>query len=1378
MLDLDQMQKRQRVLADFGEFALRSDDLDAVLTQACRLVAEALGTERAKLLEIEHAGRTLFVRAGVGWDEGIVGRLRLPMAEHSSETYSIELGEPVITNDLATEDRFDFSGFLKDAGVKAIANVPVFLPGGKPFGLLQVDSSEPRAFDDDDSQFLRTYATILGPMIDRLLKVQSLGATETKYRTLFEAIDEGFCVIEVLFDHAGRPADYVFLETNAAFERQTGLVNAIGKRMRELAPNHERHWFEIYGQIAVSGEPQRFELPAEALGRWYDVYAFRIGDPEQRRVAILFNDVAERKQAERELRASVERQAFLLALSDALRPLAGAGEIQATTTRLLGAHLGVDRAMYAEVTGEPGAEKGAIRGQFIRPTAPGRPAPAPFPDRFSYETFGADVMARRYSGRGLAVADVNADSGFDAAERAAWAGVGVQAAIVAPLVKDGRLVAELGVHSETPRTWTDAEVSLVHEVGERTWAAAERARAEAALRTSEQRYHNLFKSMDEAYAVVEVLKDETGSWSDFRFVEVNPAFMHHSGMSAPVGRTATDLLGTPNPRWAQMYGRALDTGEPLRTQESEPTLGRTFDLNIFSFEPPLNRVAVLFTDITERKRAERELRESEEKYRTLFDTIDSGYALTDNVRDEEGRVVDLFGVDFNRSYTHHSGLPPFAGRRASEVITVQPEWLQQFEEVTRTGVPARHENYIVERDRWVSTHYSLVGDLGSDRVAVVFDDITDRKRAEAALRESEERQAFLLKLSDALRSLSDPVAIQETASRLTAEHLDIGRVAYCEIRYDPEPTAVIERDWPRRDLPSMAGRHRVADFGAFLAKELPAGRPVVVSDARTDPRLSDTERGHWASLGVVASYNVPVIKNGRVAAYLVAHDNRPHRWTESEIAIIGEVGDRTWAAAARARAEMALRNSEERYAALFAASPAPVLILRPDAPNFTIADVNDAYLAATMRTREDLVGRAMFDAFPDNPDDPAANGVSALRASLERVLVSPRFELMEVQKYDIVRPDGKFEERWWKPANSPVVDDDGNVMAIIHHVGDVTSEHRAVEALRASEERLRTLMEGIPQLVWRSCDEGRWTWSSPQWQFFTGQSLAESLALGWLDAVHLDDRETTMRAWEAARTHGMLDVEYRVRRAADGEYLWQHTRSLPVRDEGGRVVEWLGTTTDVQQLKELQERQEIMVAELQHRTRNLIAVVRSIAQQTMAQTGPTEAFRDEFNHRLEALARVQGLLSRSDEEPITIEALIRMELGALGAKTEPGRIEIEGPPARIRSAVVQTLALALHELATNARKYGALSSDQGQLQVRWQTYTDAKGERLALHWTETGGQPSGLHNDSGGGYGRELIERALPYSLNARTSFELDEAGLRCTIDMPVKSPRTRRVAA
>jgi len=127
--------------------------------------------------------------------------------------------------------------------------------------------------------------------------------SEERYCALFDSIDEGFCVIEVLFDDADHPVDYRFLDVNRVFEKQTGIRNAVGRLMREIAPAHEEQWFQIYGQIALTGEPRRFENPAHALGRFYDVYAFRIGRPEQRHVAILFNDITERKQAEEAARA-------------------------------------------------------------------------------------------------------------------------------------------------------------------------------------------------------------------------------------------------------------------------------------------------------------------------------------------------------------------------------------------------------------------------------------------------------------------------------------------------------------------------------------------------------------------------------------------------------------------------------------------------------------------------------------------------------------------------------------------------------------------------------------------------------------------------------------------------------------------------------------------------------------------------------------------------------------------------------------------------------------------------------------------------------------------------------------------------------------------
>jgi PAS domain S-box-containing protein len=131
---------------------------------------------------------------------------------------------------------------------------------------------------------------------ERKRKEQAVGKSEERYRALFNTLIDGFCIIEVLLDPEGRPADYRFLEVNPEFEAQTGLRNAQGKRMRDLAPEHEEYWFEIYGKVALTGEPARFVHEARALNRWYDVSAYRVGQQDSRQVAVLFNDITERKR--------------------------------------------------------------------------------------------------------------------------------------------------------------------------------------------------------------------------------------------------------------------------------------------------------------------------------------------------------------------------------------------------------------------------------------------------------------------------------------------------------------------------------------------------------------------------------------------------------------------------------------------------------------------------------------------------------------------------------------------------------------------------------------------------------------------------------------------------------------------------------------------------------------------------------------------------------------------------------------------------------------------------------------------------------------------------------------------------------------------------
>lgn len=228
MADRDEMVRRQEALARFGEAALRSDDVQEILTEACRLVAEALDVSFAKVLEIDRQTNEALVRAGYGWDAGVVGKVRLPLGERSSEAKAINTSRPLITRNIAEEERFEFPNFMREHGVVALVNVPVFVPGGEPYGLLQVDSREPRDFGDEDIAFLATYATILGPVIDRLHKVSDLRQARDRnamlLRELQHRVKNDLAVVQSI----------IRLRAKGASEEARNELRIVGERIETL----------------------------------------------------------------------------------------------------------------------------------------------------------------------------------------------------------------------------------------------------------------------------------------------------------------------------------------------------------------------------------------------------------------------------------------------------------------------------------------------------------------------------------------------------------------------------------------------------------------------------------------------------------------------------------------------------------------------------------------------------------------------------------------------------------------------------------------------------------------------------------------------------------------------------------------------------------------------------------------------------------------------------------------------------------------------------------------------------------------------------------------------------------------------------------------
>lgn len=348
----------------------------------------------------------------------------------------------------------------------------------------------------------------------------------------------------------------------------------------------------------------------------------------------------------------------------------------------------------------------------------------------------------------------------------------------------------------------------------------------------------------------------------------------------------------------------------------------------------------------------------------------------------------------------------------------------------------------------------------------------------------------------------------------------------------------------------------------------------------------------------------------------------------------------------------------------------------------------------------------------------------------------------------------------------------GRIVGLRGAVQDITAGKQAEAALRESEERLRLAVEAGRLATWDwNIVSSEVTWNDEHYRIL-GYEVGEVNPSydAWAARLYADDRpKAEAKLKDAIVRQDEYWHEYRVVRP-DGAVRWCAGRGRIVHDSARRAVRMIGLLEDITERRQWEEAQRILVAELQHRTRNLMAVVQSIAHQTMNTAKTTEAFRDGFDDRLDALSRVQNLLSRTGEDPVTVGELVRMELEALAAGSYEAKVALKGPRIRVRRGAVQMLALAVHELATNARKYGALSRDHGRLSVTWRHEPSENGRRwLTLEWNEVGlARGAESLNWGRSGYGRRLIEQALPYSLSARTKFEMGDDSLHCSLSLPL----------
>jgi PAS domain S-box-containing protein len=468
----------------------------------------------------------------------------------------------------------------------------------------------------------------------------------------------------------------------------------------------------------------------------------------------------------------------------------------------------------------------------------------------------------------------------------------------------------------------------------------------------------------------------------------------------------------------------------------------------------------------------------------------------------------------------------------------------------------------------------------------------------------------------------------------------------------------------------------------------------------------------------------------------------------------------------RGRAEAALRASEARLAALFEGLPIGIGTMTTDG----VATLSNAALRRYLPTgvvpsRDPArVGRWRSWSAQGEPVPPRDFPTAR---SLRGEMVLPGMEML------FTGDDGA--ETWTLVTAVPIRDDDGNITSSVTTIADIDPQKRAQEALAHSEVRFRQFADASSDAVLiRNADTLQLEYANPAFETVYGLTRAEiergDIGITWSELVLGEDRDAAIASIERVKAGESLVFRYRIRRPSDGEVRWLRDAAFPLRDAKGRTVRIGGLSHDETDERRSAERTQVMVGELQHRTRNLIGVVRAICHETLIASSSSDAFATRFGERLEALSRVQGLLSRSEIEPITIRALLTLEINALGSRAMIERATLAGPEIRLRPSTVQTLALVIHELATNARKYGALAAADGALSIAWRQ----EGSNLDLVWMERGIDGESVRS-ARPGYGRRLIEQALPYSHGATTEYELSEESLRCRILLPLGASRTTR---
>jgi PAS domain S-box-containing protein len=747
-------------------------------------------------------------------------------------------------------------------------------------------------------------------------------------------------------------------------------------------------------------------------------------------------------------------------------------------------------------------------------------------------------------------------------------------------------------------------------------------------------------------------------------------------------------------------------------------------------------------DISDRKRAEAELRES----RRLLEqaqTVGRIGSWSFNPNDENSlrwsdEVFRIFGADPAK----------FNGRTDIFYRSVHPDDLAAVAEAHRAALAGEREYSVDHRIlrpdgtiRWVHEQAEIERDPEGRpiRMIGVVQDITDRAEAQRF----GERQRAVLELMAAGASLETTIrAIVDLVER---ERPTLGSVLRLDEKgrmwtmsapgLPPSFTAMVN---------GLVIGPGVGSCGTAMADN----RRVIVANIATDPlwaQFKDAALPH----GLRACWSEPIrASDGSVLGSLAMYFREARRPTENDLAIITTAAHLAGIAMERARSEEARSQSEAAYRALLEAIPD--MMFRIDRSGVYL-DFHAPDASRLMVPPEQFMGRTVREVMPRDRADQCMDAIEALFKT----------GLSQTYEYAVRRADGS--SAWWEVR--VVRARQAEVLLLLR---DVSERREAERRQRDSEQRLRLLVESTPLGVisW-NLDFTVAGWNPGAERLF-GYTEAEAMGQHASFIIPESARGGVDAVWREllANRGGFRAINQNVR--SSGELVYCDWYNAPLVDATGRVIGVASLVEDVTERRLAQQRTDFMMAELDHRVKNNLAAVISLAEQTGRGSSEYREFLDTFMGRLRAMARMHSVLARSRWQGADLHTLVTQTLEAFGSGSF-GRASVEGPSAMLNPKTAQAIAMALNELATNAVKYGALSAAGGHVKVEWTIESAPSGpRRLKLRWQERGGPA--VSPPSRRGFGTELIEGAIAYELRGTAAMSFEPEGVVCRVDVPFVS--------